>query len=143
MFVIESCQKIKYNALFMMIFISVSNFGDQPLQTFYDSSHKSRIFKELKYFVVLAWISLMLFNLRDSSHICLEIRNQSTVWSKVSGTNAYTQWTKTYVQKGIKRYKFKERKYWKSKLSQVLTHKPHILVLSYLCNYYCKLKSWN
>jgi hypothetical protein len=31
MFVIESCQKIEYNALFMMIFIPVSNFGDQPL----------------------------------------------------------------------------------------------------------------
>ena len=31
MFVIESCQKIKHNALFMMIFIPVSNFGDQPL----------------------------------------------------------------------------------------------------------------
>ena len=33
MFVIESCQKIKYNALFMMIFIPVSNFGDQSLCT--------------------------------------------------------------------------------------------------------------
>ena len=32
MFVIESCQKIEYNALFMMIFIPVSNFGDQPLE---------------------------------------------------------------------------------------------------------------
>ena len=32
MFVIESCQKIEYNALFMMIFIPVSNFGDQPLR---------------------------------------------------------------------------------------------------------------
>ena len=31
MFVIQSCQKIEYNALFMMIFIPVSNFGDQPL----------------------------------------------------------------------------------------------------------------
>ena len=31
MFVIESCQKIEYNALFMMPFIPVSNFGDQPL----------------------------------------------------------------------------------------------------------------
>jgi hypothetical protein len=31
MFVIESCQKIEYNALFMMIFIPVSNFGDQSL----------------------------------------------------------------------------------------------------------------
>ena len=31
MFVIKSCQKIEYNALFMMIFIPVSNFGDQPL----------------------------------------------------------------------------------------------------------------
>ena len=31
MFVIESCQKIEYDALFMMIFIPVSNFGDQPL----------------------------------------------------------------------------------------------------------------
>ena len=31
MFVIESCQKIEYNVLFMMIFIPVSNFGDQPL----------------------------------------------------------------------------------------------------------------
>ena len=35
MFVIESCQKIEYNALFMMIFIPVSNFGDQPLLTYY------------------------------------------------------------------------------------------------------------
>ena len=33
MFAIESCQKIEYNALFMMIFIPVSNFGDQPLDT--------------------------------------------------------------------------------------------------------------
>ena len=32
MFVIKSCQKIEYNALFMMIFIPVSNFGDQPLE---------------------------------------------------------------------------------------------------------------
>ena len=32
MFVIKSCQKIEYNALFMMIFIPVSNFGDQPLK---------------------------------------------------------------------------------------------------------------
>ena len=40
MFVIESCQKIEYNALFMMIFIPVSNFGDQPL-------HK---YIQLKYF---------------------------------------------------------------------------------------------
>ena len=31
MFVIESCKKIEYNALFMMIFIPFSNFGDQPL----------------------------------------------------------------------------------------------------------------
>ena len=31
MFVIKSCQKIEYNALFMMIFIPVSNFGDHPL----------------------------------------------------------------------------------------------------------------
>ena len=31
MFVIKSCQKIEYNALFMMIFIPVSNFGDQSL----------------------------------------------------------------------------------------------------------------
>ena len=31
MFVIESCQKTEYNALFMMIFIPVSNFGDQSL----------------------------------------------------------------------------------------------------------------
>ena len=31
MFVIESCQKIEYNVLFMMIFIPVSNFGDQSL----------------------------------------------------------------------------------------------------------------
>ena len=31
MFVIEFCQKIEYNALFMMIFIQVSNFGDQPV----------------------------------------------------------------------------------------------------------------
>ena len=31
MFVIESCQKIEYNALFMMIFIPISNFGDQSL----------------------------------------------------------------------------------------------------------------
>ena len=31
MFVIESCQKIEYNALFMMLSIPVSNFGDQPL----------------------------------------------------------------------------------------------------------------
>ena len=27
----QSCQKIEYNALFMMMFIPVSNFGDQPL----------------------------------------------------------------------------------------------------------------
>ena len=33
MFVIDSCQKIEYNALFMMIIIPVSNFGDQPLGT--------------------------------------------------------------------------------------------------------------
>ena len=32
MFVIESCQKIEYDALFMMIFIPVSYFGDQPLE---------------------------------------------------------------------------------------------------------------
>ena len=32
MFVIEFYQKIEYNALFMMIFIPVSNFGDQPLE---------------------------------------------------------------------------------------------------------------
>ena len=38
MFVIESCQKIKYNALFMMIFIPDSNFGDQPLGLLYYSS---------------------------------------------------------------------------------------------------------
>ena len=36
MCVIESCQKIEYNALFMMILIPVSNFGDQSLgQTTY------------------------------------------------------------------------------------------------------------
>ena len=34
MFVIESCQKIEDNALFMMIFLPVSNFGDQPLALF-------------------------------------------------------------------------------------------------------------
>ena len=35
MFVIDSCHKIEYNALFMMIFIPVSNFGDQPLCMIY------------------------------------------------------------------------------------------------------------
>ena len=31
MSVVESCRKIEYDAFFMMIFIPVSNFGDQPL----------------------------------------------------------------------------------------------------------------
>ena len=31
LFVIQSCQKIKYNALFIMIFSLVANFGDHPL----------------------------------------------------------------------------------------------------------------
>ena len=33
MFVTESCQKIEYNELFMMIFTPVSNFDDQTLGT--------------------------------------------------------------------------------------------------------------
>jgi hypothetical protein len=33
MFVIQSCQKIEYNVLFTMIFIPVSNFGNQSLGT--------------------------------------------------------------------------------------------------------------
>ena len=32
MSVVESCRKIEYDAFFMMIFIPVSNFSDQPLE---------------------------------------------------------------------------------------------------------------
>ena len=37
MFVIESCQKIEYNALFMRLSIPVSNFGNQPLGKYIDN----------------------------------------------------------------------------------------------------------
>ena len=41
MFVIQSCQKIEYNVLFMMIFIPVSNFGDQSLESVWNPSGPS------------------------------------------------------------------------------------------------------
>ena len=43
MFVIESSQKIEYNALFMKIFIPVSNFGDQPLGILHHKKAELRI----------------------------------------------------------------------------------------------------
>ena len=44
MFVIESCQKIEYNALFMIIFIPVSNFGDQPLEANVDKKCNEEVY---------------------------------------------------------------------------------------------------
>ena len=58
MFVIELCQKIEYNALFMMIFIPVSNFGDQPLNGFYELVIKNKC-----TFYLLKLVSVYFFDL--------------------------------------------------------------------------------
>ena len=52
MFVIESCQKIEYNALFMMLSIPVSNFGDQPLEQFFLTVGQNNFGNKIPFFII-------------------------------------------------------------------------------------------
>ena len=63
LFLIQSCQKIEYNALFIMKFSPVSNFGDQSLllgyeETFWSKklgiSHASQIWTNEHQILVLS-----------------------------------------------------------------------------------------